>query len=99
MDGSETGRKRGRRVAKKDRGMDESPRKCTFVLSAKLDTKISTYSKMRGINRSAALAELLDEQLAPVVVSFRGAREDAEPAPPLRVAREDGAGEGDEAAA
>lgn len=96
MESGEAGKRRGRRAGKRDKRTDETPRKCTVVLSAKMDVKLSAYSTMRGINRSAVVAEALEAMLGSMVVSFRGAGGDAGPVEPPRIAR---APEGEGAAA
>ena len=98
MEGGESGKRRGRKAAKKAGGIDESPRKRTIVLSAKLDWKLDAYASMRRIDRSAVVAEALEEKLGSVVVSIRGGRDDAGPVAPPRIVRDEG-GEGETAAA
>lgn len=89
MDGSESGKRRGRKAAKKDVGIDESPRKCTVVLPAKLDWKLDAYASMRRMDRSAVVVEALEAMLGSVVVSIRGPREDIGMTGP-RIVRDEG---------
>lgn len=94
MDGSESGRKRGRKGGRKAIGIDESPRKCTIVLPAKLDMKLAAYASMRRIDRSAVVVEALEAILGSMVVSFRGPREEGAAVEPPRLLQEEPEGEG-----
>lgn len=76
MESGEAGKRRGRRAGKRDKRTDETPRKCTIVLSARHDLKLGAYALIRGINRSAVVAELIEKELGSVVVSIRGPREE-----------------------
>lgn len=88
MESGESGKRRGRKAGRKAGGIDESPRKCTIVLSAKLDWKLDAYASMRRVSRSSVVVELLEEKLGSMVVSFRGPREEGQPVEPPRLARE-----------
>jgi len=63
----------GRRV-RKSRRAEETPRKCTILLSPKMDFKLSVYAKMKGTDRSVIINELLDREIGSMSVSFRNAR-------------------------
>jgi len=98
MESGESGKRRGRKAARKAIGTDGSPRKCTIVLSAKMDMKLAAYASMRRMDRSAVVAEALEEKLGSMVVSFRGPREEVGPVEPPRLLRDEAA-EGEEEAA